>query len=68
MNAKDKVLEKKTKISTEQLRFAISTANTPELKKSRGTNKRNMGKTWSKGGSQNIRARRPEPKHSREKI
>ena len=35
MNAKDKVLEKKTKISTEQLRFAISTANTPELKKSR---------------------------------
>lgn len=33
MNAEEKILEKKTKNSTEQLRFSISTSNTPELKK-----------------------------------
>lgn len=33
MNTEEKVLEKKTKNSTEQLRFSISTSNTPELKK-----------------------------------
>ncbi|MEK7150056.1 MAG: ABC transporter substrate-binding protein [Patescibacteria group bacterium] len=67
MNAKDKVLEKKTKISTEQLRFAISTANTPELKKVAELIK----ETWEKLGAkvevkifepgdlnQNIRARK----------
>ncbi|MEK7071120.1 MAG: ABC transporter substrate-binding protein, partial [Patescibacteria group bacterium] len=33
MNTEEKVLEKKIKNETEQLRFSISTSNTPELKK-----------------------------------
>lgn len=33
MNTKEKILEKKTKNDIEQLRFSISTSNTPELKK-----------------------------------
>lgn len=67
INTKDNVLEKKTKTSTEQLRFAISTSNTPELKKVAELVK----ETWEKLGAkveikifeqgdlnQNIRARK----------
>lgn len=67
MNTKDNVLEKKTKTLTEQLRFAISTSNIPELKKVAEMVK----ETWEKLGAkveikifepgdlnQNIRARK----------
>lgn len=67
INTKDNILEKKTKTSTEQLRFAISTSNTPELKKVAELVK----ETWEKLGAkveikifeqgdlnQNIRARK----------
>lgn len=33
MNDEEKILEKKTKSGTEQLKFSISTSNTPEMKK-----------------------------------
>lgn len=48
MNTEEKVLEKKMKNETQQLRFSISTSNTPELKKTAEI----VEEEWEKLGAQ----------------